>query len=115
MNNGLKPCPFCGGEARVIIAYPRKYFRITYEHNCCLQGKIYKTKAESVKAWNIRNAPTIDAEPVRHGSWTPIEEGANGHLMECSLCKSWIFHNFDYASMYCPDCGAKMDGEGKRE
>lgn len=59
----------------------------------------------------IKSAPTVDAEPVRHGSWTPIEEGETGHLMECSVCKTWIFHDFDYVSRYCPHCGAKMDGK----
>ena len=45
-----------------------------------------------------------DAEPVRHGKWID-------HLMdwECSQCH-WsndITKNF----IYCPNCGAKMDGE----
>ena len=60
---------------------------------------------------DIARFPGVDAEPVRHGSWKPIEEGANGHLMECTVCKTWIMHYYDYASDYCPQCGAKMDGD----
>lgn len=56
--------------------------------------------------------PIVDAEPVQHGHWIEIEESADGHLKECSVCKNWIFHNFNYVSKYCPDCGSKMDLEG---
>ena len=59
----------------------------------------------------IHNSPTIYAEPVRHGRWIEIDEGEGGHLMECSVCMEWLFHNFDYISNYCPNCGAKMDAE----
>jgi hypothetical protein len=53
-----------------------------------------------------------EMESVRHGHWVEIEESADGHLKECSVCKNWIFHNFNYVSKYCPDCGSKMDLEG---
>ena len=59
----------------------------------------------------IRKLPAVDAEPVRRGHWTEVEKSETGHLMECSVCKEWIFHNFNYSSNYCPNCGAKMDLE----
>lgn len=52
-----------------------------------------------------------DIEVVRHGYWIEIEENETGHLLECSECKEWIFHNFNYISNYCSHCGAKMDLE----
>lgn len=72
---------------------------------------------------DIRNEPTIDAEPVRHGRWTECEyeNGINFH--RCSVCgqldmyqgiftdsgdRGFIFY---YKRQYCPNCGAKMDGE----
>lgn len=66
---------------------------------------------ESGECGLIRYAPAVDAEPVRHGHWVEIEESETGHLMECSICNNWIFHNFNYVSKYCPDCGSKMDLE----
>lgn len=51
----------------------------------------------------VVKAPTVDTEPVRHGRWSEINEGEYGHLMECSECKEWLFHNFDYISNYCPN------------
>lgn len=60
----------------------------------------------------IDSAPSIDAEPVKHGIWEP-----DWLRFECSLCHKWFKLDFDYsetptASMnYCPNCGARMDGD----
>lgn len=56
----------------------------------------------------VSNAPTIDAVPVKHGKWTPIVN-VYGRLegwlhIECGRQTNEI-------SNYCPNCGAKMDGE----
>ena len=56
--------------------------------------------------------PTIDAVPVRHGKWkrTPSNWGA---LFECSECGETATETvMGYPRyIYCPMCGAKMDGE----
>ena len=65
----------------------------------------------------IDEAPTIEAEPVRHGTWIGIEyDGyADGcpvyDLWECSECKHEHKGEEDTLTDYCPDCGAKMDGK----
>lgn len=46
----------------------------------------------------INNAPTVD--PVKHGHWG---EEMGGYV--CSLCEEYS----DFATNYCPYCGAKMD------
>ena len=62
---------------------------------------------------SIRNAPTIDAEPVRHGRWLynsyPTVWYGHGEPPEwvCSECEERAYNTYDY----CPNCGAKMDGE----
>lgn len=61
-------------------------------------------------------APTIEAEPVRHGEWVGIE--FNGYadgcpvydLWECSECGHEHKGESDTLTDYCPDCGTKMDG-----
>ena len=67
-------------------------------------------------AEQIDNASTVDAEPVRHGRW--IYKGVRGRfpVCECSVCGN--VENADWAVLgdnvnYCPNCGAKMDGEEK--
>lgn len=68
----------------------------------------------------LLNAPTIDAEPVRHGHWIEANDGTH----YCSNCGhdapfTWddIDRNFmhsadevpDFTANYCYCCGAKMD------
>lgn len=58
----------------------------------------------------INNAPTIEAEPVRHGEWC-----WDGKLKACSECGSYVeWDNCLGANhwKYCPYCGAKMGKEG---
>ena len=54
----------------------------------------------------IDDAPTIDAEPVRHGKW---EKAKAAFHKKCSYCKS-VLH-MPRERNYCPNCGAKMDAE----
>ncbi len=50
--------------------------------------------------------PTIDAEPVRHGRWIAQDNTYTRYM--CSECES---KNHGGHEKYCPNCGAKMDGE----
>ena len=65
-------------------------------------------------------SPTIEAEPVRHGRWEKTEEPLGWQevdCIECSVChESWVAsedYGFDFLDFrkYCPNCGAKMDGD----
>jgi hypothetical protein len=74
-------------------------------------GEFISYKAVPVEA--IENAPTIEAEPVRHGRW--VEDRTE---LVCSVCGArfsdeitMMNRNFEYADLkFCPECGAKMDG-----
>lgn len=60
----------------------------------------------------LRNIPTIEAEPVRHGYW----ENANGrpktYIRKCSVCgKEAYFCGRGCSYKFFPNCGAMMDGE----
>ena len=62
---------------------------------------------------NILNeAPTVDAVEVVHGRW---EQAEYHGFLRCSKCKdvyiddTWVA---DGKWNYCPNCGAKMDGDG---
>lgn len=65
----------------------------------------------------IKNAPTLDYEPVVHAHW--IEGFDHKHLFgwcRCSACGRGIVHDFlgrFQKSRRCPNCGAKMDEEVK--
>jgi transcription initiation factor IIE alpha subunit len=66
----------------------------------------------------IEDAPTIEAEPVRHGKWlrglSITEEYMRGESMfYCSCCGSRIYMTKRVKKMhkYCQNCGAKLDGK----
>ena len=54
----------------------------------------------------IEEAPTIEAVPVKHGKWTSQNEGRT--LFMCSQCGT---KNHGGHERFCPNCGARMDGE----
>ena len=56
----------------------------------------------------IDKQPTIEAEPVKHGKW--IEKYCSWYCSECgkSGYKGYIPAK---PSDFCPNCGARMDGE----
>ena len=56
----------------------------------------------------ILKLPTVDAVEVVHGRWKFL----NDYQSRCSECHEvmWVDHNAE--PNYCPNCGAKMDGDG---
>jgi len=49
-----------------------------------------------------------DAMPVEHGAWVFMSDSVG----EYSCC-SWCGHEGFKGMNYCPNCGARMDGEKK--
>ena len=50
----------------------------------------------------LKDIPSADVAPVRHGRWISDDIG-----FKCTSCGS---HD-ESTSIYCPNCGAKMDEE----
>lgn len=61
----------------------------------------------------INEAPTVDAEPVRHGKWIDVSEpdGNDNVQCRCSECSAGDTHSKSMVVPYCWRCGTKMDGE----
>lgn len=60
----------------------------------------------------LNHAPTVDAEPVRHGKWIhevryTIDSLHSYQQYRCSECDMTYITNTNY----CPHCGARMDEE----
>jgi hypothetical protein len=71
---------------------------------------VKRTIGDYAAAWSeIRQIPAADVAPVVHSEWIPCENG--GYY--CSRCDVRVAFRFD--NIYCPHCGAKMDGERKEE
>lgn len=59
----------------------------------------------------VENIPAADVVEVVHGEWVKTDKG-----QKCSNCNclSSLWDN-NLKSVYCPWCGAKMDGERRSE
>ncbi len=80
----------------------------------------FSTDAQYIRDWDadlfdllmldIDEAPTADVAEVNHGKW--ISEGT-GYAWRyiCSECGWEDVYPFDDRHRFCPNCGAKMEGE----
>ena len=126
MGDELKPCPFCGGEARAFRCEESG----TFDVQCQQCGAIpfigsrtseRKTMADVIAAWNARAAVTDEqfVTAVHDGeAWKRVREcrmsHARGGGWYCSECGVWVAPGpmanatEHLAPRYCPNCGAKV-------
>lgn len=71
-------------------------------------------------ASEIMRFPTADVEPVKHGRWIiDYAEGTKIYHAHCSECgkepNNHIGGDYyiDKLSDFCPNCGARMDGDSE--
>lgn len=87
----------------------------------------------------LHNCPEVDAVPVVRGEWVYDENDTEWTSHQCSVCKKsslreaiyeddydegldgeWFYLGkrqigiIEHLANYCPNCGAKMDGEKER-
>ena len=128
MSDELKPCPFCGGEAKAFYCEESG----TFDVQCQQCGAIpfigsrtseRKTMADVIAAWNARAAVTDEqfSLAVHDGeAWQAVREclmsPARGGGWYCSECSVWVAPGpmanatEHLAPRYCPNCGAKVAG-----
>lgn len=81
-----------------------------------LVKRLKKEECDCEWLWAILDIPTADVAPVRHAKWELIDECINEGVY-CSNCRKKIYRaRAEYAnqkvkSNYCPNCGARMDGD----
>ena len=75
----------------------------------CLKAGFFPAQIAAV----LKRVPAVDAVEVKYGRWEKASEMMP--IYRCSVCKERnLFKNGDNVfSNYCPNCGAKMDGERK--
>ena len=63
-------------------------------------------------AMAIDSIPAADVVPVRHGRWERKADpyGFFDTISVCSVCDCTTKWREEY--LYCPNCGARMDGDG---
>ena len=82
---------------------------VEYIEREALKENIYnKVNNSLIRGWLeriINDIPSADVAEVKHGKWT-----SNGlSNPQCSLCRNYNIEK----SRFCPNCGARMDGEGE--
>ena len=79
--------------------------KVPCRFNQAIRGGIRKALRE------IEMAPAVDAAPVVHGRWIPAELHKSFGVLrgvKCSVCGE---EKVGKGYNYCPNCGAKMDGD----
>ena len=75
----------------------------------------YKAPSFAYVCEVLDDAPTVDAEPVRHGKWIPsptLDSRGFTDMFKCSECKRYSYYAYPVKCLnykYCPYCGARMD------
>lgn len=70
-----------------------------------VKGITLRTVERMATETEIDDMPAADVEEVRHGKWRDEREDFGTYV--CSVCNRPCGNQYNY----CPNCGAKMDGE----
>lgn len=91
------------------------------ERGALKQKKVYSVERHEyvVPVAEIDWIPAADVVEVRHGHWIIKTDDYGNEYMMCSCCKDEFYpvdeDTVDSTPNYCPNCGAKMDGERREQ
>ena len=78
----------------------------------CRDGR--KQGVDFVLDCPLPDMPTADVQEVKHGAWNVLQRRMNSDIVQCSNCKEEFYYAKGHLQigkmLYCPNCGAKMDG-----
>jgi len=94
----LKPCPFCGGEARIFALQIGKGWRVVCSKPFCAQGPNGDTEAEAIAAWNTRAVETCKN----------VDKYAADGFFICGSC-GFGENGIEMTPNHCPSCGRKVE------
>ena len=109
MSEELKPCPFCGGKARMHVA-----FASGGDHSVGVYVECPECRSQSgtkwddgaqekaAEGWNRRAERTCRMEYNKEWS------GDELYPTECYNCSECRYMTCDGMPSYCPNCGAKV-------
>ena len=60
---------------------------------------------------DVKLAPSVEAEPVRHGKWIADKIPAHFVIIRCSACGAMYQRRYKAYFSFCPNCSTKMDLE----
>ena len=82
-------------------------------------GFTFTADGVGLSMWEVEDAPAADVVEVVHGHWMEHADDWCGAYYTCSACGcDWTTIDGtpqENNMKYCPECGAKMDGERKEQ
>lgn len=69
--------------------------------------------SDMISAYDVIMLPAADVAPVRHGRWVTHSDRPDSLI--CSVCNCGFDMWKHDPHNYCPNCGAKIDGQQKGE
>ena len=67
-----------------------------------------------VQVETLEGLPSADVQPIRNGKWIPKFNGqfkGGAYWFDCSVCGRIVPDVRNGGWNYCPNCGARQDGE----
>lgn len=59
----------------------------------------------------IQEIPSVGTVEIRHGEWKKATSREKSYMYNCSVCGKIAYYcGVRCGYIYCPNCGAKMDG-----
>lgn len=93
MSEALKPCPFCGGEAKFEVYGGTSCAVVCESCHCGTATVCLNDGMQAVKAWNRREERTC-------------RRLSDGAVSACSACNTIVLSPPTWS--YCPHCGARV-------
>ena len=116
MSSELKPCPFCGGEAKTLHVGDWWVEHACKKLGTYIRTRFCETEEEAVAWWNTR-AQTVfgmTLDEVRQMMKRDAERERTCHMSiddygicKCDKCGWYDYWNNHEDPNYCPVCGAK--------
>ena len=113
MSETLKPCPFCGGDAKIKCGeIVNRYNTAVYRHyhvecmSCGVDTRYFDTEADAIEAWN-RAMGERTAKVIEHDASITDTDGYKYQRSEylCGACKKKVLGGDEY----CSHCGCRLD------
>ena len=97
-------------DANALMDEFRAYMAGRYDRKKCISEENCKACDRPCLWWRkVNEASTVDAVEVVHGKWHKPTPCSQEFCTNCGLTPKT---NFGWLPPYCPNCGAKMDGDG---
>lgn len=108
MADELMPCPFCGGEVRIIAKPYEPKVCVGCDDDTCLGfsglGWLYDSEQEAAEAWNRRAERTCNVE----SSHEVEGDGCYAYFEYELSCGHEIAWGDQLPPSYCPECGRRV-------